>query len=155
MEDVKVLWSPSQPIFAYDDDEECISAVDWLGNRFWVGDMVMYCIGAGRGQVMAVGKVMSIKSEHHERSRTGHTVKGEDQYRSAWDKITVKVLTERTSGLMSNGPRTKPAEVNAINVTWIPQEMLEAGVCKIVDNLNFCQGGPAGPNHVCKHPFII
>lgn len=123
--DIKVLWSPSQPIFAYDDNGECISAVDWLGNRFWVGDTVMYCIGAGRGQVMAVGKVVSFKVEHYERSRTGRTVGGVDEYRSAWDKINVRVLTEKTSGMWNNKARTKPVEVNAINITWIPQEMIE------------------------------
>lgn len=27
------------------------SAVDWRGNRFRIGDTVMYCIGASRGQM--------------------------------------------------------------------------------------------------------
>ena len=71
--------------------------IDWLGNRVEVGDVVMYAIAAGRGQQMAMGTVEQIVA-------TGDTYK-------------VQVLTEKTSGRWGNGPRTRPAWVNPMNIT--------------------------------------
>lgn len=74
--------------------------IDWLGNRVEVGDVVMYAIGARRGQQMAMGTVQQIEA-------TGST----------YEPYKVQVLTEKTSGHWSNGPRTKPAWVNPTNIT--------------------------------------
>jgi hypothetical protein len=52
--------APSSPLF--DEEGACLSAEDWLGKRFSVGDKVMYCIGAGRGQQMAIGTVKFIRA---------------------------------------------------------------------------------------------
>lgn len=82
----------------------CVSATDWLGNRFRVGEMVMYCVGAGRGQLMAIGRVLQIQID-------------------AYDNIKVQVLTEKTSGRWNNTQRTRPAWVNPMNITAIPHGM--------------------------------
>lgn len=89
---------PSDPEF--DPDGTCFAARDWLGNRFVVGERVMYCVGAGRGQLMAIGKVLKIVPE-------GRGIK-------------VQVLTERTSGAWGNGARSRSAWVNPLNVTALP-----------------------------------
>lgn len=99
-------WHPSAPVF--DTDGACVGATDWRGNRFRVGDKVMYCIGAGRGQVMAIGEVLQM--EHK-------TVKWGDRTR---DEFRVQVLTEATSGSWGNEKRTRPAWVNEMNITAIP-----------------------------------
>ncbi len=83
--------------------DTCVAATDWRGNRFCVGDMVMYCIGAGRGQMMAEGRVLHIRKN------------------LSYPQIEIQVLTERTSGSWNNGKRTRPAWVNAMNITAIPQ----------------------------------
>lgn len=102
------------------------SAQDWRGNRFAVGDVVMYCIGAGRGQMMAVGEVLEIKGERKtrqtwtgERDADGRAIYTEPV--PYWD-ITVKVLTHQTSGSWDNGKRTRPAWVNPMNITSIKEE---------------------------------
>jgi hypothetical protein len=143
--DVEVLWCPRDPIF--DSDGNCLSAVDWLGHRFWVGDQVVYCMN---GPVMGVGIVVRLRSEHQERSRTGRTVKDVDEYRSAWDLIKVWVLPVKSSGHKKSKAQT--VEVKALTVTWIPQDFEE--MCHLTDNLNRCEGGPMGPNHKHKFPFI-
>jgi hypothetical protein len=111
---------------------EVIAATDWLGNRFTVGDLVMYCIGAGRGQMMAVGRVLKIRSEVKFRHSSREAREGEAHTRllhyydppKRWvdeqlpyDDITVQVITGRTSGLWGNGQRSRPAWVNPMNVT--------------------------------------
>lgn len=110
---------------------KAVSAVDWLGNRFAVGDKVMYCISAGRGQMMAVGEVMQIKVEQ-KFHRTQVPADGDDPdalaypytpdcfYRvvqSPYDQVTVQVRTLKTSGRWDNTERSKPAWVNPMNIT--------------------------------------
>lgn len=82
---------------------ELLVARDWLGRTFQLGSRVMYCIGAGRGQMMAYGVVvdMAIANQHN----------------PEWGEIEVKVLTERTSGKWDNEARTRPAWVNPMNIT--------------------------------------
>lgn len=74
--------------------------IDWLGNRVEVGDVVIYAIAAGRGQQMALGTVQKIEATEN-----------------PYELYKVRVLTEKTSGHWSNGPRTKPAWVNPMNIT--------------------------------------
>lgn len=89
------------------------SAVDWLGNRFAVGEKVIYCIGAGRGQMMAIGKVIQI------RARVSQTWDRDSREMvPVWD-VQVQVITERTSGHWDNSARTKPAWVNPMNITSV------------------------------------
>ena len=47
---------------AYEYRTDVLSAEDWLGHRFAVGEKVMYCIGAGHGQMMAIGEVKQIRT---------------------------------------------------------------------------------------------
>ncbi len=101
---------------------EVISAVDWLGNRFSVGDRVLYCVGAGRGQLMAYGKVLWIKAEA--KPVWDYAAK---KWREDLETVTVQVLTERTSGNWGNEKRTRPALVNPLNITAIVPNML-AGI---------------------------
>lgn len=113
MEDVQVLWSPSKPIMF---EGVWDSAEDWLGRRFYVGGTVAYTIG--NGNEIAVGKVVSIKVTHHERSPIGTSGK----FRSAWDAVDVEVFTMRSSG--QSKPRTRSAVVKARNVTWLPYDFV-------------------------------
>lgn len=114
---------------------EVVSAVDWLGNRFQVGDKVMYCISAGRGQMMAIGEVIQIKNEVKQSRRSREAEPGEEpdtqytalngtHYRSVYvytpyDDVTVQVRTLKTSGRWNHEARTKPAWVNPMNITAI------------------------------------
>lgn len=92
-----------------------VSAVDWLGNRFKLGDLVMYCIGAGRGQMMALGRVQRIRA--HKQSPYWDA-EARKQVKDGWRwEVEVQVLTERTSGRWGNEARTKPAWVNPMNIT--------------------------------------
>ena len=135
---MKHNWNPHSPIF---EDEECVGGVDWRGNEFRIGDLVMYCIGAGRGQMMAVGKIQKIRFRWSEWEDYEEVEKGEpyDRYRKPWvacdgtlypesffRKITtpcpifeIQVLTEGTSGRWDNEKRTRPAWVNPMNITAI------------------------------------
>lgn len=99
----------------YDQDGNPVSAVDWLGNRFHVGDKVMYCIGAGRGQMMAVGTLLKIEVATHV-----SPIYRDGQLRREWEEVTCQVLTSRTSGQWNNKARTKPAWVNPMNITALP-----------------------------------
>jgi hypothetical protein len=109
-----------------------VSAVDWRGNRFRVGDEVMYCISAGRGQMMAVGVVLTIKVEQLFHSKDVEAdAEDEGAFTRPWfdpnqyyrtikvpyDEITVQVRTLKTSGRWDNKERTKPAWVNPMNIT--------------------------------------
>lgn len=87
---------PSNPEY---EDGVCVAATDWRGNRFRVGDLVMYCIGAGRGQMMAEGRVLRIEMD------------------TFYNNLKVQVLTERTSGSWNNEKRNRPAWVNPMNIT--------------------------------------
>lgn len=95
-----------------------VAAVDWLGNPFRLGDLVMYCIAAGRGQMMALGRVQQIRArevDHHDY----HEVDGQRRWGivgKRWD-VEVQVLTEKTSGHWGNSARSKPAWVNPMNIT--------------------------------------
>lgn len=93
------------------------SAVDWLGHRFKLGDKVMYCISAGRGQVMAIGVVQSIRA----RETYKYNLEGATKARmvDGWE-IEVQVLTVKTSGAWGNRKRSKAAWVNPLNVTALP-----------------------------------
>ncbi len=125
---------PSDPEF--DEYETCLSAVDWLGNRFRVGDTVLYCVAAGRGQMMAVGVVRALKAHHRTRTESRPAEPGEtptrvylspvtgEEFRSVhwtvpYHEITVQVLTTRTSGAWDNKQRTRPAWVNPMNITAV------------------------------------
>lgn len=116
---------PTDP--EYGPEGEVVCAKDWLGNRFCVGDVVMYCIGAGRGQMMAFGRVLKIKSVVCHRWKTRAAAEGETPTRGVWvdeedtyDEVTVQVLTERTSGRWDNKKRTRPAWPNPMNITALP-----------------------------------
>lgn len=111
---------PNQAIF---DGEDVLSAVDWLGNRFGVGDVVAYAIGAGRGQMIALGKVQKLRVDEHSKTAWFY---GPPALRSVvrlvspenWN-IEVQVLTEKTSGNWGNGKRSRPAWVNPMNITAV------------------------------------
>jgi hypothetical protein len=109
---------------------KAVSAVDWLGNRFAIGDTVVYCISAGRGQMMAIGEVVQIKVEQKfTRSQVPADADDPDAvqyydsveyYRTVqhpYDEITVQVRTLKTSGRWDNKERSKPAWVNPMNIT--------------------------------------
>ena len=125
---------PAHPELA--PEGHVVSAVDWRGNRFRIGDTVMYCIGAGRGQMMALGTVVQIRSEEKTRREGRRAEPGETPTRILdwhdppvpwvdfdvpYDDVTVQVLTETTSGRWNNETRSKPAWVNPMNITAMPQ----------------------------------
>lgn len=128
--------TPHSPEF--DANGKPVSAVDWLGNRFSVGDQVMYCISAGRGQMMAIGEVIQIKSEVRQNRSYRKAEPGEEPDLAEWasltgmvhpgrvsvftdyDDVTVQVRTLKTSGHWDNGERSKPAWVNPMNITALP-----------------------------------
>lgn len=103
---------PTAPEF--DNNGSVTSVVDWLGNRVGIGDPVIYCVGAGRGQMMAIGVVVDMEFEP---GFIGTRYSSRDQ-------LSIRVLTEATSGNWDNKARSAPAWVNAMNVT------LRAGVNK-------------------------
>ena len=120
---------PSKPGF---DGDTCVSAVDWLGNRFCVGDTVIYCVGAGRGQMMAIGVVQKMRSKPRVSPAGRRAEPGETptryldwheppmpwiHYEHHWDEVEVQVLTAGTSGAYDNAKRGRPAWVNAMNIT--------------------------------------
>lgn len=125
--------SPSDPEFR--EDATVRSAVDWRGNRFAVGEQVMYCIGAGRGQVMAIGEVLKIEAKRNQRNWFRDPEPGEEPNAFGWDyttqtrtvplvevehwywSITVQVHTKITSGRWGNEERTRPAWPNPQNIT--------------------------------------
>lgn len=98
---------------------DVLSAVDWLGNRFHVGDTVMYCIGAGRGQMMALGTVQAMRAQECQElvSWDWEGNKRVNEVRRDYWNVEVQVLTERTSGSWDNEKRTRPAWVNPMNIT--------------------------------------
>lgn len=102
---------------------DVLSAVDWLGNTFKLGDKVIYCIGAGRGQMMAIGTVRQIRAkdvQYRDWSQSAlddKTGQSRETVVKTRTEIEVQVLTEKTSGHWGNRERTKPAWVNPMNVT--------------------------------------
>lgn len=116
-----------------DAEGTVVSAVDWRGNRFHVGGQVIYCIGAGRGQMMAIGEVIKIESTAAERTYYRPPEPGETPHKvnswnnTAWmceaipyDEVRVLVRTLKTSGRWDNKERTRPAWVNPMNITALP-----------------------------------
>lgn len=105
---------------------DILSAEDWLGNRFAIGDTVMYCIGAGHGQMMALGVVQQIRAIERQRLRSwewqdepnGYKRRINEVWDNYWD-AEVQVLTTRTSGSYGNKQRTRPAWVNPMNITAV------------------------------------
>lgn len=95
------------------------SAVDWLGNTFSLGDKVMYCIGAGRGQMMAIGTVRQIRSR--EVTLYGWNPETRERMSEPGVEVEVQVLTEKTSGHWDNEGRSKPAWVNPMNITALAE----------------------------------
>lgn len=112
---------------------DVVAAIDWLGNTFRIGDQVVYCISAGRGQMLAIGKVLRFKCttlEHmvYRPAVEGETANYRSEYngeefvrvRQLYDSVTVQVHTLKTSGRWNNKTRSKPAWVNPMNITAIP-----------------------------------
>lgn len=110
------------------DEEGLVGGIDWLGNAFRIGDLVMYCISAGRGQMMAVGEVVAIRAkpvtewanqdeyaEWHAGTRTRENYR--PRYEIVDAVVEVQVLTAKTSGSWDNKARTRPAWVNSMNIT--------------------------------------
>jgi hypothetical protein len=108
---------------------DVLTAVDWLGARFGVGERVMYCIGAGHGQMMAVGTVVAMRAleVNDDFDRETRTWRGK-----RWD-VEVRVLTEKTSGHWGNRARSKPAWVNPMNITSLRAFEAEGRLAEIVD----------------------
>lgn len=92
-------------------------ATDWLGHRFKVGDKVLYCVAAGRGQMMAMGEVKAIRCRQYQ----AQTWDPETQTRGKEDRwdFEVQVITTKTSGHWNNKQRTRPAWVNPMNITSV------------------------------------
>lgn len=99
-----LTFKPDQPEF--NGDGVIVSAVDWLGNRFRIGDQVLYCITQGSGGLMAYGTVVEIADAGHAR----------------FDMLTVKVRTLGTASEWKHraGERRHATWVNAYNVTAVP-----------------------------------
>lgn len=128
--------SPSHP--ERNDSGEIIAARDWLGNRFAVGERVIYCIHSGDTQKMAVGVVEKIESiRTRERLGWRLTPPGEQpdktmtidgasvdfsKVRVPYEELRVAVLTLRTSDTWHDRQRTKAAWVKPNNITAIPVE---------------------------------
>lgn len=109
-------------------DEGLVGGIDWLGHEFRIGDLVMYCISAGRGQMMAVGEVRAIRAkpvtewinqDEYAEWRAG--TRAREDYRPRYEivdaLVEVQVLTHKTSGSWDNKVRTRPAWVNSMNIT--------------------------------------
>lgn len=115
---------------AYSDKyrTDVLQATDWLGNTFSPGDTVVYCIGAGRGQMMAIGEIQKMRALERRRLASWEWVYNpdgskrdriNDVYENYWD-VEVQVLTTKTSGAWENEKRTRPAWVNPMNITALP-----------------------------------
>lgn len=122
---------PGEPAIR-DNDGTLLALTDWRGNTYRIGDTVMYCISAGRGQMMAEGRIVQFREEPAWRwnLRTPepgdepnyHTHGGTPYIRQREDYVVygVQVLTSRTSGRWNNEARTRPAWVNEMNITALP-----------------------------------
>lgn len=96
---------------------DVLEATDWLGHRFRPGDKVMYCVAAGRGQMMAIGTVKAIRCRQYE-SQTWDRETQTHGKELRWE-FEVQVLTTKTSGHWGNKQRTRPAWVNPMNITSV------------------------------------
>ncbi len=98
--------SPSDP--ERDDLGRIVSALDWLGNRFRLGDPVIYTVnGAGTSvRDIAIGKVTNIVASRHA-----------DWTGAEYDIINVQVLTAATGRASDNRPRLVPCWPRAYNIT--------------------------------------
>lgn len=129
-----------------DSTGRVVGACDWLGRRFVLGDTVMYCIGAGRGQMMAIGTVEEIASITETRWQHRPPKPGETPTRTItstdppillvdeevpFDRVSVRVHTLVTSGAWDNARRTKPAWVNPMNITALPTDFASARLAAI------------------------
>ncbi len=107
-------------------DGEIVGAYDWLGDPFYVGEQVLYCIGAGRSQLMAVGECLEIVGEPSHR-------RVKNKVLDVWEiqeftSVKVKVRTLKTSGEWGNEERTRPAWVNPLNITSLHGKTVIHGV---------------------------
>lgn len=100
------------------------SAVDWLGNTFKLGDMVIYCIGAGSGQIMAVGEVQQIRTMSTTVWKYDHKTK--QRWTEPDVEVEVLVLTKKTSSYSENQERAKPAWVNPMNITALANIIIDS-----------------------------
>lgn len=133
---------PSNPVYSdtptyytpkgygsYEYRTDVLSAEDWLGHTFAVGDTVMYCIGdGGRGQQMAVGTVKQIRSRVYAIGRWDYgdpvDYKNKKFVKTGEETLVeVQVFTSKTS--KSNYKRTMPAWVTPENITAIPEGFVE------------------------------
>lgn len=110
------------------DEEGLVGGIDWLGKEFRIGDLVMYCISAGRGQMMAVGEVKAIRAKPYtewvnqdEFAEYHAGTRARENYRPRYEitdaLVEVQVLTAKTSGSWDNKARTRAAWVNSMNIT--------------------------------------
>ncbi len=53
------MGGPINPV--RDSNGVVVEATDWLGNQVRVGEKVIYCISAGRGQQMAIGVLLELR----------------------------------------------------------------------------------------------
>lgn len=116
--------------YGYTYRTDVISAEDWLGHRFSVGETVMYCISAGRGQMMAIGVVQQIRARTYDQGFW--TWEGEYPDRTRFytktgerTDVEVQILTSGTSGNYDNKARTRPAWVNPMNITALPEGFIQ------------------------------
>ncbi len=115
-----------------DDKGRVISAVDWLGNRFHVGDHVLYSIHHGDTHMMALGEVLQIKAVMRPAKKYRDPEPGEQpdfvndladppiglvKYTTFYDEVTVRVRTLRTADPYCKGERKGGAWVNPNNIT--------------------------------------
>lgn len=125
---------PINPVFEGTPEEDSegrllhvVGAQDWLGGTFRVGDRVMYCIGAGQGQMMAIGVVQKMRAKMVQRTQWDPSSMSWVQNVSIWE-IEVQVITEKTSSGWNNEKRTRAAWVNPMNITALPAVDTSAGV---------------------------
>lgn len=105
---------------------DLVEVTDWLGRPVHVGDRVMYCIGAGRGQMMALGTVKAMRGREIQIREFNHETRTWSAYFMSWE-IQIQVLTEKTSGAWDNAKRSRPAWVNPMNITALPQGWKDEG----------------------------
>ncbi|MEU4155733.1 hypothetical protein [Actinoplanes sp. NPDC026670] len=120
---------PSDPGF---EDGRCVSAVDWLGQRFTEGEKVLYCVFSSGRATTALGVVERIQAEQctgwtYREAGEGDVVSHEANGKS-WTKDTytywqVGVMV-RTLKTAEDGDVAKPRNswINAFNVTALPVE---------------------------------
>lgn len=105
----KTVYGDNQPVRT-----DILSVTDWLGHEVSIGEKVIYCIGAGAGQMMAIGEVKAMRAG--KRRRWDYETRTYSDTEFDWE-IEVQVLTEKTSGAWNNKTRTRPAWVNPMNIT--------------------------------------